>query len=471
MNSLDQSERFRLHKFAASPYFSDNKWFLAVVQYCSRKNIDSNMDSKDADIKEADLYAAAYGDKPFTAQGYNRLLSDATVLLLRFLEVETLLYNKDTAILPNAALQAALPATLQKRQLYKLYETEAQERRADLAAQPRRDAHYYAQQLALDKLQLAYTNTEQRRTDRSNLEAVHTHLDIYFILQKLRYTCEVLNRENVLQHEYRITGVAYLLEWLRDSAYLREPAVAVYLQVYQLLTQADDASFDTLKTTLWQHEACFAAAELKELYIYSVNFCIRQVNKGEERYLHEYLDIVWRLLDSKVLLVNGELLVADYKNTVAIGLRAGEFDKIEHFVKTYSAYLAPEHRENAITYNLAKLYFEKTDYDKVIAQLREVVFENVYYALDSRWILLKTYYLLREELALEAAMQSFRVYLLRNKTISTYTKQQYLQLIILLKRILLLPQKDEKYADALRASIASKTIVADKRWLIAQTYL
>ena len=107
----------------------------------------------------------------------------------------------------------------------------------------------------------------------------------------------------------------------------------------------------------------------------------------------------------------------------------------------------------------------------MIAQLREVVFENVYYALDSRWILLKTYYLLREELALEAAMQSFRVYLLRNKTISTYTKQQYLQLIILLKRILLLPQKDEKYADALRANIASKTIVADKRWLIAQTFL
>ena len=98
-------------------------------------------------------------------------------------------------------------------------------------------------------------------------------------------------------------------------------------------------------------------------------------------------------------------------------------------------------------------------------------YENVFYALDGRWLLLKTYYILNEEFALDSAARAFKMYLLRNKTIATYTKQQYTQLIILLQKIALIPLKNAVYAQNLRESIEKKTIVADKKWLLMQVDL
>ena len=199
-----------------------------------------------------------------------------------------------------------------------------------------------------------------------------------------------------------------------------------------------------------QHETRFSADELHELYTYANNFCIKEINTGNAVFLQIFLAIADRLLHNKVLLRDGTISVASYKNIVTIGLRAGEYAKTEDFIQTYSSFLPSDYGENAKKYNLAKLYFEKADYDKVLNYLNEVDHDNLFYTLDCRWLLLKTYFIRREEVALESAMQSFRVYLLRNKTISTAAKQQYLQMIIVLKKLLLLPLRDAAFAQRQR---------------------
>ena len=463
--TLSLAERGRLRKFAMSPYFSKNKGLLLFFELLAKntKNEAKNDTQGDVRYDEKAIFAAVFADEVFETTRYNRLLSDATVLLLRFLETEVLLAQET----PFGTAIARLDA-LQKRQLHRFYAAENEVQRAALLSQPLRNGDFYHQKLAVEKRSLWHSRQENTRTERNNLADLHRELDCFFIVEKLRYTCEVLNGQHILQHQYEIEGIETLLLWLTKSAYLAEAAVQVYFLVYQLLTQQDAASFAKLKTALAAHETRFVPAELKELYIYCTNYCIRQVNNGNEAYLHEYLDIIWRLLQNKVAFVNGELAVADYKNVVTIGLRAGDFDKTEYFVKTYSQYLPLEHRTTAVTFNLAKLYFAKADYPKVIGLLQEMDYENVFYALDGRWLLLKTYYVLGEDFALESAARAFRIYLLRNKTIAAHTKQQYLQLIILLNKIMLIPQKDAMYAQKLREAIAKKPIIADKQWLIAR---
>jgi hypothetical protein len=469
--SLTAAERLRLLKFAESPYFNDTAWLVPLVRAMQELPADTVFPSfgttKDEDTTlDKRLFAAVFSEneksKAFDAQKYNRLLSDATRYMLRFIQIEGL-PAPDTA------------AIWYEKSVFKRYEAANLQAQQALDEQQLRDSAHYAMRLRSEKLAFEYAQKTQSLAKRSNLDELHRALDVYFLAEKLRYTCEVLNNQNVLQHTYAMQGVNEILAWLTESDYRSEPPIAVYLQVYTLLNTQSEADFTTLKMLLQRHETHFSATELKELYGYTINFCIRQVNGGNEKYLSEYLNIIEILLHNKAIFVQGELAVPYYKNTVTIGLRANEYDRIEHFIRNYSQFLPKEQRENAVTYNLAKLYFAKASqenapihYEKVLEFLHEVDYDNVFYALDSRWLLLKTYYALQETTVLENTMLSFRIYLLRNATVSNYTKQQYLELLALFKKLIALPQKKRANAISLYAKIEQKNIVADKKWLLAQ---
>ena len=108
----------------------------------------------------------------------------------------------------------------------------------------------------------------------------------------------------------------------------------------------------------------------------------------------------------------GELLPWDYKNMVAAGLRCEAYAWVAEFLQVYNEKLPAGFRENALHYNLAKLAFAKQNYKKVLENLQNVEYEDVFYALDSRWTLIKTYYHLDEYDATEAQIDTFRIFLL-----------------------------------------------------------
>ena len=65
-------------------------------------------------------------------------------------------------------------------------------------------------------------------------------------------------------------------------------------------------------------------------------------------------------------------LVDSYKNITTVGLQVKEYGWVENFIQKYTSYLPKDNRENALTYNLAKVYFSQKKYNQVIEQLREV---------------------------------------------------------------------------------------------------
>ena len=139
--------------------------------------------------------------------------------------------------------------------------------------------------------------------------------------------------------------------------------------------------------------------------------------------IRDRFEIYQTLLEKGIIFKNGELLPWDYKNIVTLGLRLKEFEWIEGFIKNFNHKLPAKFQENALTYNLANLYFSQKRYDDVIRLLSTVEYKGLYYALDGRWLLLRTYYELQEMEAMESLVESFRIFLLRNKLLSK-TKQR-----------------------------------------------
>jgi len=97
-------------------------------------------------------------------------------------------------------------------------------------------------------------------------------------------------------------------------------------------------------------------------------------------------------LEKELIFNEGELSPWVFKNIVLSGLRLGEYDWTEKFIKDYKERLPDESKNNAVTFNLAQLYFFKKDHDKVIRLLHQVEYEDPAYNLNSKIMLIATYY-------------------------------------------------------------------------------
>lgn len=123
------------------------------------------------------------------------------------------------------------------------------------------------------------------------------------------------------------------------------------------------------------------------------------------------------------------------------------------------------YRQNAINYNLANLYFSKKEFDKVIPLLQKVEYEEIYYSLNSKALMLSTYYELDEYMFLGSFFESFKNYLTRNKNVSQSNKIRYLNLIKYTKKLVESSQYSKSKLTKLKEDIKADSSYG-KNWLL-----
>ncbi|MCH8330508.1 MAG: hypothetical protein IH946_03865 [Bacteroidetes bacterium] len=234
-----------------------------------------------------------------------------------------------------------------------------------------------------------------------------------------------------------------------------------------LKEEDDEIHYKRLKKLLEKHSRKFQLEELREMYTHALNFCIKKANTGQREYLYKLLDVYKSALPKGILDEGKFLSPWNYKNIVTAGLRVGETDWVKHFIEEYKVRLEKKYRDNAYTYNTARYHFHIKEYDEVIGLLQKVEYEDIYYNLSSKSMLLKIFYETDESDQLYSLLDSFEIYLRRNKLISSYHKTNYLNLVKYTRKLLRLPPKDKAKADKLRKELEAASNVSDRKWLIS----
>jgi hypothetical protein len=205
---------------------------------------------------------------------------------------------------------------------------------------------------------------------------------------------------------------------------------------------------------------------LRECYFIAQNYCALKINQGLSDYYRQAFGIFRQMAERNVLLEDGQLAEGIYKNVITSGLRAGEFAWVEQFVEEYSDYLAAAIRDNARAYNLANLYSHQRQYDRALEVLRSVEYTEVTYALGAKTILLRLYYERSEYQALDSLIDSFRIYLRRNKLISSNLKREYNTFLNLVKKLTTLRVGDRKSLQEFRDKVQATSYSTPKKWLL-----
>ena len=330
-----------------------------------------------------------------------------------------------------------------------------------------RNAAWHAEQQQIFAQSEKINEKIVRNTNETQVAALARHTDIAFVVTRLVLFVDTISYNNVLNLQLPTVGYAELLAYAIAVGLSAEPLVALHIALLQCVAEEDnEAHFQDLKRLLEAHYTLLNAAEQNERYKVAFNYCVRKINQGKTEYFAELFDFYKINLPKGVLLQNNILQFWDYKNIVSVGLRQEEYAWVEGFLYEYNEKLPAEYRENALTYNLAKLNFAQKNYKKVIELLQTVEYQDWVYTLDSRTTLIKTYYELGEYEAMESAAESFRLFLLRNKTASTTVKKTYQNFIRFIKKVAQLPAKQTVAHKKLSITIEATPLVADKKWLL-----
>jgi hypothetical protein len=354
--------------------------------------------------------------------------------------------------------------SLVERNLEKNYQNIFQNTEDELNEKPLRNAHYYQEKYLLAEVSNKHFAGKNLRKFNNQLQEVANYFDVYYLSQKLKYSCEMMSMQRFLSADYSQNLIEEIGRFLQKSSYENIPAIALYHQVFLTLTEEEEAQhFEKLIKLIDQHIGSFSDEEMQGFYSHALNYCIRKMRKKEEKYVEKALQIYMKGVDNQLLLQNGFLSPWNYKNIVKLGLRLQKFDWTEQFIKKYTDILEEEYRLNAFNYSLADLSYHKQEIPTALTHLREVEFTDIFFTLDAKIMLLKIYYDNEEEEALLSLLTSFKIFLKRNKLISNEVKSTYENFITLLSQIL--KSKKEK-SSILKEKINDTPLLTDRNWLL-----
>jgi hypothetical protein len=164
--------------------------------------------------------------------------------------------------------------------------------------------------------------------------------------------------------------------------------------------------------------------EQKRDILYSLlYYCITQINSGNSIYYPITIDMFHSIETNKLILnYYNKIDLSTYKNYITISLKINKIDEAELFLEKYKKHLPDEIKEEVYSFNKALILFEKQNYSDVLDLLLHCKFTDVFYKLNQRRLIIKTYYeLLNTDStyfnSISDAITAFKKYLLSLRNI------------------------------------------------------
>jgi len=448
----------------------NDEQLLSSKEYiCSRyKNTDAaklynyiiNHSTNEEKLSKELVFKHLFPNDKFSDVKVRRLMSQ----LLKLLQVQIAFdgFSENHLLVEEKFTDYLLQKDLQKQTEQSL------ERRKKISSKnDNRSSAYHLSLFSISQHTNKFYEKYDGRFPVSELNKSLHHLEQYYLIEKLKIICAILsNRENAKNLVFSESSLQFILQLKIDDKEENISPIIYKTAALILLNQDADKNFVAYNELLNKHHKIFAVAEVTDLYIIGINFCVKKINSGDLSYLPKLLTLYKFSIENGLILVNGYVSPWSYKNTISAALRLKEYDYVKLFIEKFSDKLPEEEKENAERFNKARLHFYKEEYFKVLRLLQEVEYTDVFYSLDAKTLLLKTYYELDELEVMYSLMSSFRQLLNRKKIISEKHRRNYKNFIKYVRKLNKIQYLKKDQLKALSKEIKEAQNIADKNWLI-----
>ncbi len=453
LSNFSHQERQRFLDFLKSIYFYQNDYLVR----CFAALLPSLQKTKPISQTDIEVWKKIYPNKKFDKARFHRVCSDLLKEAERFLAYFKFAQNKS---LQNIFTLQNLNEKRAMAQLpYYLKFANDFNEKSEI-----KDGEFYYHQFLIAEQRYMFDVNNSNRTDNKALIELINNIDVYYLIIKLQAFCAALHYQNVSNLDVELLFMDEILIHLKKKSYKEIPVINIYYHI--LLTQLEkenEQHFQNLKSLLLENGHLFPQSLAREMYSHAIQYCIKKSNSGAISYYTELFNIYKETLKLELIQTNGMLSPPDFKNIITVGLRTNNHKWVERFIHQYKEKLPADHQENAFTFSMARVYFFRKEYDKVLELLQQVEYDDVFYLLDAKLTLVKTFYELKEFESLSALLDSFKMLLRRKKIISDEYRIIYTRFILFLKK--LIQANEKKKLILLKDELQNARQVADISWL------
>ncbi len=460
IESLDVYEKNAFKKFLVSPYFNKNESLVALHDIY----VSLSEEQLESEEKET-IWNSIFENKQFNDTKFRKLNSDLLKLFEQFIRIEAFENDQHTKL--TIELKA-----INERNLDILYNSVKSKLDRYEKYNIDKSADHYFFLYETEKTKFELKTEIERKNKRSdfaknfNISDISRNLDVFYLSEKLKYITTILSWSKL----YKIKIDPFDISPIKKIVSERKeiiPPIALYYQIYLTLVEPEELRhFLILRKLIHKYLDVFPPKEQRYILDSAVSYGVGKVNAGALELQKPTLEVYKEALEYEGFYDNGFLSPTSFRNIVFFALRNNEFDWAENFVSKYNSRLIESLQSNAKSFNLARIKFYRKDFNNVIRLLHEVEYDDVFYNLNSRVLLLASYYELEEFDSLESLINSTNIYLRRNKQISDSKKKLYLNLNRFLKRILNSNQNDKEAIRKIKTNLTETKGVAVKPWLL-----
>lgn len=454
LRTFNKKELRTLSKWLQSPVHNQREDVIKLLEYLG----ENGRLNRDEELAKELVFAKVFPNETFDDAKMRQVM----YFLLQNVE-QYLLYSEMTK--DEVHVKTTLAKIYRKRKIAKSFEKTLKSATSLLDKSSYRNEDYLRYDFE-QKFENYTFLSEFKRTD-FNYQEVSNALDVHYIANKLKESCVMLTHQRVYKTEYKIGLLDEVLEFVLENDLLDKPAVALYYYSYQSIRNSEVENFWKLKNELLKSGHLFPKEEIRNIYLIALNFCIGQMNAGNEPFVREAFELYRSGLEIDLFVFDGYLSRFTYKNVVAIGLTLSEFEWVAEFIEAYKDKLESKYRESNYKYNLARYHYYTNQYEKAQEYLIQVDYDDIFLNLDAKNILIKIYYELDEHTALDSLLESLKVFLRRKKVIG-YHKSNYQNIIKYTKKLLKINPYNKSERVKLKEEISGTSPLTEKDWLLTQ---
>lgn len=455
LSTFDKKEVRDCRKFLQSPFFNQRDDVIALYNYL----VPLIPFKQKAAIRKEKVYRELFKNEAFDEKKMYYTISFLYNNIKTFLSYKEFEENKIDH-------QIYLSRSLRKRGLQRHFESELKQAQKLLDEQPFRSTDFHLHNFQI-QFEICDNKAKLQLESGEDLQKLSDSLNAYFIARKLNLSCTALSEETFSKVNFQKDLLPEVLNYIEAQDFSNAPAIAVYFNSYKMLSEpASEPYFYQLKSFINQEHHRFPIRELKDIYLFTINYCIKQQNQGKRQFLKEAFDLYQKGLEQEVFIENGKLSRRTYNNIAIAGLILTEFDWVEDFLHTFKDRIEEKQKGMSYVYNLAYLFYKKNDYSRAMELLQQAEFEDMLVNLQARRILLKIYFELEEFDALDSLLSSFKNYIYRQDL--GYHRNNYLNLIKYTKKLLQLNRFNKNEVEGLYKEVEASSPLAEKKWLLEQ---
>ncbi len=457
LQTLSKVECNRFRKYLLSPYLNDQPDVLLLFDIADKVLRDGTFTT----LERTQVWQKLYPNKPYNDTHLRRLSSELSQMALRFLSAEA---RNENPLAEALDLQRLLEKPELKKHLSGI------ERNITrlLEEVPGQSTEFY---LAKFNLHNNIVNKTSKHLSVSGyaekLASADFYLECFYLTQKLELYIGWLLYQGSRVSEKSLELPDGFWVHLENERFESVPLLTVYSQVVNCLLEPEiESHFKILLESLESQSEHLSKTDLRKCYFIAQNYCALKINQGKREYYLEMFQIFKNIIQKGILLEGEILSEGIFKNIVTVGLGVGEYNWIEHFIEEHTPYLPSSIRENARIFNLSYLYFHQKRYSSVLELLGNVEYNNVVYLLGSKLILIQTYYELNETFAMESLIDSFRIFIRRNKVMSKNLKREYGNYLNFVKKLMDMKMFGLKATAKFREQVMATSSSTSKKWLL-----